>query len=210
MENREYNYFGVFSFVNRTMGIYFEYGSWDPGKTGTLGENEKDINLKIAKKLQAYLEQSGSIVMITRNEDQALDGDKKVDMKKRKEIINEWKGDLLISIHQNSYPSEKVKGGQVFYHKSSENGKILAELIQERFRTSLNSENHRQAKENTSYYILKNTEMPAAIVECGFLSNREEEEKLNLDEYQEQVAWAIYLGIIDYFENQSNASEKEK
>lgn len=185
------------------------HGGWDPGRTGTQGENEKDINLKIALKLQNYLEQSGSVVLITRNEDEALDLNKKIDMKKRKEIINDSQGDMMISIHQNSFPSSSEKGSQVFYYKNNEEGKELAQLLQERLKSVLDPDNKRQAKENSSYYILKNTKIPSAIVECGFLTHPEEEKLLNTEEYQEKVAWAIYLGIIDYFQEQAHAEEAE-
>lgn len=179
--------------------IDYQYGAWDPGRTGTVGENEKDINLKIAGKLQAYLEQSGATVIITRNEDAALSSDKREDMRIRKDIINEGKGDILLSVHQNSYPQEAVRGGQVFYLKGSEEGEALAKAVQAQLVAVLDPENHRVAKPDATYYILKNTKMPAVIVECGFLSNRKEEALLNTDEYQEKVAWAIYLGIMDYF-----------
>ncbi len=177
------------------------HGGWDPGKTGTAGENEKDINLKIALKLQQYLEQSGAVVLITRGDDTALGSKKKEDMKNRKEIVNESEGDILISIHQNAFPKPSAKGGQVFYHNGSEAGKRLAELIQAKLKEEVDPMNTRAAKANTDYYILKNTSIPSAIVECGFLSNMEEEQKLNTDEYQEKVAWAIYLGILDYFKD---------
>ncbi|MBQ3615255.1 MAG: N-acetylmuramoyl-L-alanine amidase, partial [Anaerotignum sp.] len=95
----------------------------------------------------------------------------------------------------------KVKGAQVFYHNSSGNGKLLAESVQESLRSRVDGSNHRQAKENDSYYILRTTEIPAVIVECGFLSNHEEEKLLNDEGYQEKLAWAIYCGILDYFKN---------
>lgn len=175
------------------------HGGWDPGKTGTSGEDEKNINLAIMGKLQQYLEQGGSTVFITRGTDEALGQGKRLDMAERKKIANESEGDILVSIHQNSFPSSGVKGAQVFYHKSSENGKKLAELLQESLRTNVNSENKRQAKQNSDYYILRTTTIPAVIVECGFLSNREEESLLNEEAYQDKLAWAIYLGITEYF-----------
>lgn len=186
----------------KTIIIDAGHGGWDPGKTGVNGENEKDINLKIAMKLQQYLEQAGAVVFVTRNTDEALDKGKKGDMKGRKEIANNSNADIFISIHQNAFPQKKAKGAQVFYHKSSENGKKLAELIQEELKKNTDSENTRQAKSNTDYYVLKKSEIPAAIVECGFISNPEEEKKLNTDEYQEKLAWSIYLGIMDYFQQQ--------
>jgi len=175
------------------------HGGWDPGKKGTKGEDEKDINLRVAEKLQKYLEQSGATVFVTRLEDEALGQKKQGDMKERKLIANESGGDILISIHQNAFPQTAPKGAQVFYHNRSEEGKILAACIQASLKTSVDGENKRESKENKSYYILRTTTIPAVIVECGFLSNPTEEQKLNEEGYQESVAWAIYKGIVDYF-----------
>ncbi|MGL4789925.1 MAG: N-acetylmuramoyl-L-alanine amidase [Anaerotignaceae bacterium] len=175
------------------------HGGWDPGKTGTTDNNEKDINLTIAKNLQVFLEASGATVIITRNGDEALGNNKREDMKERKDITEGANPDILISIHQNAFPSANAKGAQVFYYNNSKEGKILAELIQTHLKDDLDNTNTRQAKANTDYYILKQINIPTALVECGFLSNLEEEELLNSQEYQMKVAWAIYLGIVDYF-----------
>ena len=104
----------------------------------------------------------------------------------------------MVSIHQNSYHEEYVHGAQVFYYKGSVTGKRLAELIQKRFVITVDGENKREAKANDSYYLLKKTSCPIVIVECGFLSNRTEEEKLNSEAYQEKAAWAVYMGIMQY------------
>ncbi|MCI9353782.1 MAG: N-acetylmuramoyl-L-alanine amidase CwlD [Firmicutes bacterium] len=178
------------------------HGGWDPGKTGTQGDNEKNINLQIAQKLKQYLEQGGAVVYMTRNSDEALGEKKGEDMKERKRIANESEGDIFISIHQNAFPKGSAKGAQVFYHKQSQEGKKLAEEIQKSLKKYVDDENIREVKENTNYYILKKTELPSALVECGFLSNLEEEKKLNTEEYQQKVAWAIYVGIMNYFEQQ--------
>ncbi|WP_304508433.1 N-acetylmuramoyl-L-alanine amidase [Anaerotignum sp.] len=175
------------------------HGGWDPGKTGVGGEDEKNINLKIMGKLQQYLEQGGATVYITRATDEALGSKKRADMAERKKIANESSGDILVSIHQNAFPSTGVKGAQVFYHKSSEQGKRLAESVQDELKSKVDSENQRLAKQNSDYYILRTTEIPAIIVECGFLSNPTEEALLNDEAYQDKLAWAIYLGITDYF-----------
>lgn len=177
------------------------HGGWDPGKTGTIGENEKNINLEIAQKLKQYLEQGGAIVYMTRDTDEALGEKKGEDMKERKRIANESDGDIFVSIHQNAFPKQSAKGAQVFYHKQSEKGKKLAEEIQKSLKKYVDGENTREIKENTNYYILKKTELPSALVECGFLSNAEEEQKLNTEEYQQKVAWAIYVGIMNYFDD---------
>ncbi|WP_058486040.1 N-acetylmuramoyl-L-alanine amidase CwlD [Defluviitalea phaphyphila] len=182
------------------------HGGFDPGKLGTNGVHEKDINLAIALKLQSYLEQSGAYVIITRNTDEGLneEGDtnkKSSDMRRRKELINSSEADILISIHQNSFTQSKYKGAQVFYHGHSKEGERLAKSIQNKFKEFVDATNKREAKANTDYYILRTTEIPAVIVECGFLSNPEEEANLNNEIYQEKVAWAIYAGIVDYFNN---------
>lgn len=176
------------------------HGGWDPGKVGKEGVDEKEINLAIMHKLQEYLEQGGATVMITRATDEALGKNKKADMAERKAIANDSDGDILVSVHQNAFPSNRAAGAQVFYHKKSPQGKELAEAVQRSFCSNVDQENKREAKANGDYYILRTTEIPAVIVECGFLSNAAEEKKLNDPVYQDKVAWAIYLGILDYFE----------
>lgn len=174
------------------------HGGFDPGKVSKNNTLEKDINLNIAKKLQIYLEQSGSFVLTTRIDDSSLSEKKRQDLKERKNIANSENVDLLVSVHQNSFPKESVKGAQVFYYNGSQNSQKLAETIQKRLK-ELDDANNREAKSNSAYYLLKETSVPAIIVECGFLSNSEENKKLNSEEYQEKIAWAIYLGILDYF-----------
>ncbi len=191
----------MFPMLDAVVVLDAGHGGWDPGKTGTAGANEKELNLAIVEKLAEYLELGGAEVILTRGDDAALGDGKGTDMAERKRIVNESGGDIMVSIHQNAFPSAKVRGAQVFYHNSSGNGKLLAECVQESLRSRVDDSNHRQAKENTSYYILKTTEIPAVIVECGFLSNYEEEKLLNDEGYQEKIAWAIYCGILDYFEN---------
>lgn len=177
------------------------HGGFDPGKIGTNGENEKHINLKISENLQAYLEQSGSYVIVTRSEDEALADKKNQDLKERKNITNASGCDVMISIHQNSFPKVGAKGAQVFYYNSSKEGKLLAKCIQNKIKEFADTSNNRDIKANTDYYVLRTTEIPSVIVECGFLSNVDEEAKLNTEEYQEKIAWAIYMGIIEYFQN---------
>ena len=186
---------------NKTVIIDAGHGGFDPGKTGTSGEDEKNINLKISEYLKQYLEQSGATAIITRNSDESLGNTKKADMAERKNIVNNSEGDILISIHQNAFTSEKASGAQVFYYKTSEEGKLLAEYIQTSLSETLDKNNTRIAKANSDYYVLRTTTIPSAIVECGFLSNHNEEKKLNDDSYQQKTAWAIYKGITDYFNN---------
>lgn len=193
----------MFSMLDATIVLDAGHGGWDPGKTGSGGANEKELNLAVVEKLAEYLKQGGAEVILTRKNDDALGKGKRGDMAERKRIANESGGDILVSIHQNAFPSAKARGAQVFYHKSSGNGKVLAECVQESLRSRVDGSNNRQAKENKDYYILRTTEIPAVIVECGFLSNAEEEKLLNDGAYQEKLAWAIYCGILDYFEKLS-------
>ena len=190
----------MLSVDRRVVVIDAGHGGWDPGKAGKTGKNEKDINLEIAKKLQILLETGGATVFISRDGDEALGNSKRTDMKERKVTAETAEADILISIHQNSFPQAGVKGAQVFYYNGSEEGKKLSEYIQSRLKSDLDNTNQRQAKANTDYYILKNILVPTALVECGFLSNPNEEELLNSEEYQQKVAGSIYLGIEDYFE----------
>lgn len=175
------------------------HGEWDPGKVGTSKILEKDINLKIAKKLQANLEQGDAYVLMTRVEDKALGSNKDADMSGRKYIANTSEADILISIHQNSFSSGSAKGPQVFHYDDSANSKKLADSLQLQLNSILGRSAGRKANTNPSYFILRKTTMPAVIVECGFLTNSWDRDSLTQDAYQEKVAWAIYLGIIDYF-----------
>lgn len=179
------------------------HGGNDPGKVGVNKCIESDINLSIVLKLKDYLEKNNVQVVLTRKDKNGLydenDTNKKVtDMKNRCKIINEADCDLMVSIHQNSYSSSGVKGAQVFYFKNSNDGEKIAKIIQARLIDEVDKDNGRQSKDNDSYYILKNVECPAVIVECGFLSNYEEAELLCDEKYQEKLAIAIGNGIIEY------------
>ena len=174
------------------------HGGYDPGKVASDGTEEKDINLAIAELLAGYMRQGGANVTLTRLEDEALSKDKRNDLKERVEFAKSEDTDIFISIHQNSFPNEDVHGAQVFYKKDSEAGKSLAVAIQKRLAEVADVGNTRMAKADGSYYILKNSSVPSVIVECGFLSNDEERAKLLDEEYRKHIAWAIYMGVMDY------------
>ncbi len=183
------------------------HGGRDPGKIGINGCLEKDINLEISKKLKLFLEAQDIQVIMTRETDAALYSEsapnKKVeDMKQRLDIIERADPAMVISIHQNSYHEEYVHGAQVFYYGTSTVGKHLAEILQERLIADVDPENHRAARENNSYYLLKKTAAPIVIAECGFLSNVREAEKLDTELYQEKMAWSIHMGIMQYINSQ--------
>lgn len=182
------------------------HGGIDPGKVSVDGALEKDINLKIAEALKKYLEAEDIEVVMTRESDEGLYdakvSNKKVqDMKRRIELIDEADPVITVSIHQNSYPEEYVHGAQVFFYSGSTQGQKLAEIIQAQLVDKVDPDNRRQVKANDSYYLLRKTGIPIVIVECGFLSNKAEAEKLCDEDYQDRVAWAIHMGIMQYLNN---------
>lgn len=175
------------------------HGGKDPGKVGADEELEKDINLAISLKVREKLEEDGMEVVMTREEDVMLsDGDadnkKLEDLNSRIGIINEQQPAIAVSIHQNSYSDPAVRGAQVFYFTHSDKGKQAAEALQKEL-LEFDRENTRDIKANDTYYLLKKTEVPTVIVECGFLSCPGEAELLTDKAYQEELAGAIAKGI---------------
>ena len=174
------------------------HGGEDPGKVGVNGALEKELNLKIADKLKKLLEEKNIQIVMTR-EDDFVPESKKEDLQKRVDLINEVKPEIVICIHQNSFTDQTVAGPQVFYHGSSEISKQIAQMLQEEL-WLVDEEHQRQIKGNENYYMLSETEVPTVIVECGFLSNAADEEKLKTEEYQEQIAHAICTGITKWLD----------
>jgi len=168
---------------------------------------ESEVNLNIAFKLQNLLEQSGTTVILTRHDENGIyEIDKKTirqkkvsDIKNRVDIGNGSSADMFVSIHLNKIPEEQYSGWQTFYGKNNENGEKLAKAIQENLNQVMKIENKRKSLVINGKYIIDHVTIPTTIVECGFISNKEEAEKLKLDEYQDKLAWGIYNGIIDYF-----------
>lgn len=190
-----------------TVAVDAGHGGDDPGKIGINGALEKDINLSIAKKLQKCLEKSGiRAVMIREDEkglyDSSAPNKKQDDMRKRCEKIDSSNPVFTVSVHQNSYTSESVHGPQVFYYTHSAEGQEAAKAIQDAMNELLQVDRPREIKGNETYYLLKKTKSPTIIVECGFLSNNAEAEKLVTEEYQEQVAEAICAGVLKCLEGQ--------
>ena len=174
------------------------HGGEDPGKVGVNGALEKELNLKIADKLKKLLEEKNIQIVMTR-EDDFVPESKKEDLQKRVDLINEVKPEIVICIHQNSFTDQTVAGSQVFYHGSSEISKQIAQMLQEEL-WLVDEEHQRQIKGNENYYMLSETEVPTVIVECGFLSNAADEEKLKTEEYQDQIAHAICTGITKWLD----------
>ncbi len=183
------------------------HGGEDGGASASSSVLEKDINLAISLKLQKLLESSGFHVVMTRTTDESI-GDKTLDTVRERKVsdlhnrlkIIEAQGDcVFISIHQNHFTESQYSGAQMFYSTKNAVSKDLAESIKSRVVELLQPENERETKPATdSIYLLWNTKMPAVLIECGFLSNQSEAAKLNDKTYQQQMAFAIYSGMLDY------------
>lgn len=203
--------FGVFVGVRatfahngeRTIVIDAGHGGIDGGVTGKNSKiKESEINLSIAKYLRGYFVDGGFNVVLTRTTQGGLYGTstkgfKMRDMKKRKEIIEKSKCDMVISIHQNFCPIPSKRGGTVFFEKNSQNSKALAQSIQ-----NCINDLDKSIKQNSplvgDYYILKCSESPSVIVECGFLSNSKDEELLISESYKKMLAYAIFKGAVGH------------
>lgn len=183
------------------------HGGIDGGAVGrNTGVLESKVNLDIAFKLKRYLEEAGCIVIMTRNKDIGLYNNsgtvrkrKNEDLRNRKKIFDNSKANLVVSIHLNSFPQGKYYGAQTFYPQRSDNSKSAAENIQDSLVRTLDNNNKRKASLKRDVYILKNVKTPTVIVECGFLSNAREEKLLIQDGYQDKIAWAIYVGLMEHF-----------
>lgn len=165
------------------------------------GVDEAPLNLAIVKKLEKRLQSLGCNVVLTRKDEHDLANDtainrKKEDMKKRIEIINDEKNDLLVSIHMNKYPSEEVKGFQVFYQDDL--SKLFAQYIQEN--ANIDLKQNKQIKKG-DFYIINNSRIPGVLIECGFISNSEDRHNLNDENYQNKLVECVVKGIVEYFES---------
>lgn len=182
------------------------HGGIDGGVVGrNTGIKESDLNLSITYKLKDCLESMGFRVELTRKTDAGLYGTtakgfKKRDMQKRKEIIEEADPALVISIHQNFYPTRNTRGGQVFYGKEQTGSRRLALTLQENINRLYAGEGARgRNAASGQFFILQCTDCPSVIVECGFLSNTEDERLLSSKAWQADLAKTIADGVMDYF-----------
>ena len=193
--------------TNKIIVVDAGHGKPDSGAENESGVSEEAINLKIALKLQKFLESSGAIVLLTRSDEngiyeidsKTISQKKLSDIKNRVKIANDASADIYVSIHLNKIPQGQYWGWQTFYNTRNEKSKLLADSIQKNLNDIISGENKRETKKLDSIYIMKNVEIPIALVECGFLSNEQEAQKLTQDDYQSKLAWGIYDGIMDYF-----------
>lgn len=200
--------------TNKTIIVDAGHGGIDPGSmTDDESIKEKDVNLKITKKVKELLEASGASVILTRNDDTSLYTEEEgktirqkynENLRNRKKIIQESSADMFISIHLNKFPqSSKYYGAQTFYPTGKDDDKQLATNIQSELKRVVDNTNNREIKPNNDLYLIKDNEIPSTLIECGFLSNEKEAKLLNDEEYQDQIAWAIYVGIQRYFSEEN-------
>ncbi len=183
------------------------HGLPDGGAVGVSGSVEQKINLDIALKLKEVLEGKGMRVIMTREDENGLwDEDsqsirqKKVsDMNNRLDIMQKSNADLFISIHMNSYPNQKTSGLRVFYAPNHSEIKPLAENIQVRMQDITGANTTVVKSADKSLFLMKNPPIPAILVECGFISNPNEEKKLQDEDYQARLAWAMADAIENYY-----------
>ncbi|MGQ9824031.1 MAG: N-acetylmuramoyl-L-alanine amidase CwlD [Desulfotomaculales bacterium] len=181
------------------------HGGVDPGAVGKNSALEKDIVLAIGQRLALFLRQGGATVLLTRETDTDLSdpelfglyAKKRQDLARRVALANKSKADLLISIHINSYPDPRQHGAQTFYQRNVPESLRLAQAIQKELNSFLNDD--RRAPLTGDYYILRETKIPAVIVETGFLSNPREAKKLLDPAYQSKIAFCLFTGLVRYF-----------
>lgn len=191
--------------TGKTIVIDPGHGGPDGGAVGEDQTSEKEIALSVAKKVTDYLQQAGAFVYLTREEDKdlaetdtkGLSQRKSEDIRNRLEFIHEKEADFFLSIHLNAMESSRWRGAQTFYYPKFDGSKQLAKMIQgEIIRNLANTD--RAALPINTMYLLKHAKVPGALVEVGFLSNKEERDQLKEEEYQYQLAGSIYEGILRY------------
>lgn len=191
---------------NHTIIVDAGHGSPDGGATGLDGSIESDLNLSIVLKLQNLLESSNCTVILTRSDENGIyetDSntirEKKIsDMKNRVNIANNSNAEIFVSIHMNKLEQTQYSGWQTFYKNQDEKSRQIAERIQLSLNNFIKKPNSREIKSISGIYLTKNVEIPLVLVECGFLSNTEENNLLQTDSYQNELAWSIYIGLMDY------------
>ena len=194
--------------ICRTVIVDAGHGGFDGGAVASDGTVEKDINLQIALYLYDMLKSSGYKVILTRQSDVSTDDvesgtiavRKKSDLKNRLNLMEDYPDAVFVSVHLNKFTTSAARGSQVFYSGQNEESKVLGEAIQNSIKSLLQPDNTRVNKQATSStYLLYNASIPAVLVECGFLSNKQELEMLKDSAYQAKIAFCCFCGINDYF-----------
>lgn len=187
-----------------TIVIDAGHGGEDGGATSVSGIPESQYNLQIALKLNDLLQLLGFRTLMVRTTDTAIhiQGDtiaarKVSDLRQRVKLVNETEGAVLVSIHQNTFPDSRYSGAQVFYSDAGE-GRALAESMQAIFCKTLNPGSNRSAKKADGIYLMKHIECTGVLVECGFLSNPEEDAALRKADYQQKICCVIASALSQF------------
>lgn len=194
--------------VTKNIIVDAGHGLPDGGAVGANGTIESTLNIKIAKLLQNELHKNGYTVIMTRTDENTISDNgetiaarKKNDMYERLKIINSSDADMFVSIHMNKFTDSRYRGAQVIYSGNFEESAFLAAEIQKALHNLPENKSKRtQAKAPSGIFLLKNAQIPAVIIECGFLSNFDEEKLLNTTQYQKKLAKAVADGIECYYE----------
>jgi N-acetylmuramoyl-L-alanine amidase len=180
------------------------HGGIDGGATSCTGALESGINLEIALRLEALLQLLGMNTKMIRTKDvsiytsgNSIAAQKVSDLKERVRIANETDGAILISIHQNTFSDSRYDGAQVFYPPAGE-GQYLAEALQKSLIATLNSGSRRSPKRAAGVYLMEHIQCPGILIECGFLSNPQEEAKLRSPEYQKKLCCVIAANVVSF------------
>ncbi len=200
----------VFSDTEKEYVIVLDagHGGVDTGANGVVGKYESELCLEITNKVCAFLNMYGNKTVMTRTEDKMLVSKntslsrKQSDLAGRVEFANEFENPVFVSIHMNTYPLESCKGTQIFYSPNDPQSKVLADIISENIKSTLQPDNTRVNKEaGSNIYVLHKLDKPAVLIECGFITNYEEASLLNNDEYQNKLAAVIAESIMEYIKN---------
>ena len=182
------------------------HGGYDGGAVGRdSGVMEKTVNLRLAQEVEKQLLSAGAHVILTRDRDTALADEgkerKRRDLRARVNAAQD--ADVFLSLHMNEYPDRSQSGPQVFYTAGDERSRLLAGAIQQSMNDLLSPARPRSAHTG-DYFVLRESALPAVLIECGFLSNAAEEQKLLTDEYRAKVAESIVKGLTEYLRLQGN------
>ncbi|MFV0498145.1 MAG: N-acetylmuramoyl-L-alanine amidase [Candidatus Fimivivens sp.] len=182
------------------------HGGIDGGATGVSGVLEKDINLAIARKLYSLAQLNGYEVIMVRSTDQSVHEEgisgvrkqKVSDIHQRLALATQYPTAVFISIHQNSFSQQSSWGTQVFYGTENEQSRVLAQKIQDNIREALQPDNKREIKvAGKNLYLLSHMKNPSVMVECGFLSNSKDCQRLSQEDYQQQLAFKILQSVTE-------------
>ncbi len=191
------------------------HGGLDSGAVGVTGVLEKDVNLSVVLALREMLTMSGFEVVLTRDSDisiydpgvEGIRNQKLNDMDNRLKIIQSYPDSIFLCIHQNNFTDPQYFGGQMFYNNNNPKNLALARIMQNKF-AELQPGNDREIKlTGNELFLLKSNPNPSLMIECGFLSNPDEEAKLSTWEYRQQVAFTIYGGLMEFLDSDTGGTE---